>query len=142
MNVDECMEKGLLKPDKPDIQKALRSIVIARSKLSKAAKLQQANFIEDALVNGYASMFHAGRAILFRDGFKEKSHYGLYVYLSEKYKDKLEPRFLNELDSLRMERHDVQYALHPIKVSGEEIAGVLETARQFIDAIEKALKKS
>ena len=85
MNVDECFDKGLLKRDKPDKDKAIRSIEMAAFKLDKARNLFDKEVFDMALINAYISMFHAGRALLFKDGVREKSHYGLYIYLSEKY---------------------------------------------------------
>ncbi|MBI5060920.1 MAG: HEPN domain-containing protein [Candidatus Aenigmarchaeota archaeon] len=142
MNVEECIEKGLLKRDIKDVRKALRSIVVAKNKLSKAMKLNEVGFNEEGIVNAYSAMFHAGRGLLFRDGMREKSHFALCVYLKEKYKNALEPRFLNELDSLRMERHEILYSLDTIKISKEEVSDIISVAMDFISAVEKILGKN
>jgi uncharacterized protein (UPF0332 family) len=139
MDIRECLERDLLKKDVPDSRKAARSVAVARLRLSKAAKLISAEFFDEALVNAYAAMFHAGRALLFKDGFREKSHYGLYVYISEKYRDKLEPRFISELDSLRLERHAIMYSLESIGVSRKEAEDILGIAKDFVAALEKLL---
>lgn len=140
MDVKECIEKGLLKETKKDIEKTHRSIEVARNKLNKAMKLQESEFYEEAVVNAYSSMFHAGRALLFKDGMKEKSHYGLYIYIREKYKNKLEPRFINELDSLRLERHEILYSLDTIKIEKQACKDVISVAKDFVSAIEKIIK--
>ncbi|GEM_PF-186634 len=139
MDVKECLEKGLLKADRKDLGKAQRSMAAAKKKLDKAAKLADAGFYEESLVNAYSAMFHACRSILFRDGFKERSHYAVYVYLRENYKDRLEPRFLNELDSLRQERHEIMYSLDTIDVPEEDCRDMLSTAKSFISAVEKVM---
>ena len=90
MNINECIRQGLLKKIEKDDKKAVRSIGISKMKLSKASKLLDNGFVEDSVINSYAAMFHASRAILFMDGFKEKSHYAIYVYLREKYINKIE----------------------------------------------------
>ena len=97
MNVDECLEKGLLKRSQPDLKKAMRSIEIAEHKLELAEREFEAKIYENAIISAYTSMFHAARAILFRDGFTERSHYALFVYLSERYGDKIECSYLTEL---------------------------------------------
>jgi len=140
MDIHECLERGLLKTDIPDGKKAARSLAVARLRLIKASKLATAGFSDDAIVNAYAAMFHAGRALLFRDGFREKSHYGLYVYIGERYRDKLEPRFISELDSLRLERHEIMYSLDTIGVSQDESKHVITVAKDFVVAVEKILK--
>ena len=137
MDVRECLERGLLKEDAPDSKKAERSLAVAKFRLSKAAKLLAAGFSDDAVVNAYSAMFHAGRSLLFKDGFREKSHYGLYVYVSERYKERLEPRFISELDSLREVRHAIMYSLERIAVSHSEANDILMTARNFVSAVEK-----
>jgi uncharacterized protein (UPF0332 family) len=137
MNIDECIEKGLLKKDIADGRKALRSITVAKNKLSKANKLKEAGFEEDAILNAYSAMFHAARALLFLDGFREKSHYALLVYLKEKYRTKLEPRFINELDSLRLERHEILYSLDTVKISKTEVQDIISIANDFISSMEK-----
>ena len=85
-------------------------------------------------------MFHAGRALLFKDGFNEKSHYGLYVYIKEKYKDKLEIRFLNELDALRIGRHEILYSLESTKINKGDVEDVISVAKDFTSAVEKLVK--
>lgn len=141
VDVKECIEKGLLKESVKDVKKAQRSIIVARNKLNKAIKLEDAGFFEESLVNAYSAMFHAGRAILFRDGMKERSHYALFVYLKERYKDKLEPRFLNELDALRLERHEILYSLDTLKITKEETRDIISIARNFISAIERLIRQ-
>lgn len=137
MDVKECLEKKLLKKDTPDRRKALRSLEIALKKLEKAKKLHSANFFEEAVVSAYSSMFHAARAVLYKDGFKEKSHYALYVYLNEKYGGKIEKKLLIQFDYLRQERHDVMYALEETKLANEEVNAAISISRDFIEAIRK-----
>lgn len=111
MNIAECLEKGLLKQESPSVGKAKKSITIAQRKLESAKILVKLHILDMAEINIYAAMFHASRAILFKDGFKEKSHYAVYVYLSEKYHDKIPQKFLNELNVLRLDRHEIFYGL-------------------------------
>lgn len=140
MDLKECFEKELLRKETPDIEKAKRSIEIAKRKLENANKALNAEIFEDAIIDAYTSMFHASRAILFKDGIKERSHYALYVYLKEKYKDGLEPRFINELNSLRMERHELMYGLEKApEIEETEATAVILTAGDFIKAVEKLL---
>ncbi len=135
MNVKECFDKGLLKKDKPDRDKAIRSFEMAAFKLDKAKSLYNKMVFDMAIVNAYLSMFHSGRALLFNDGIIEKSHYGLYIYLSEKYSDKLEQRFLNELNALRLERHEVFYGLEKTEIEKAETKSAVETAEFFLKSV-------
>ena len=141
MNVEECLEKGLLKKDAKDINKALRSIEVAKHKLSIAQRTFEVEIYEESIINAYAAMFHSGRALLYKDGFKEKSHFGLFVYIKEKYKEKLEPKFLNELNALRLERHELLYGLEKAEIKEVEAEAVITIAADFIKAIEDIVKK-
>lgn len=137
MDVKECFEKGLLKKEKEDRNKSLKSIEMAEYKLEKAKSLFNKKIYDMSLVNAYLSMFHAARGLLFKDGVKEKSHYGLYVYLKEKYKDRIEQRFLNELNALRLERHEVFYGLEKIEIKEVEAEDVLKDTELFLEAVRR-----
>ena len=139
MNIGQCIEQGLLKRAAPDIGKAEQSLKVSSARLAKAKKLLSAGFTDDAAVSAYAAMFHAARALLYRDGFKERSHYALYIYISEKYVDDMEPRFINELDSLREQRHELMYSLNPPQISESEARQIISVANDFASATKKML---
>ncbi len=111
MNVDECIKKGLLLKISQDVPKALESIKTAKKKLELAKNESKHGLYEGAIVSAYTCMFHCARALLFKDGYKERSHFALGVYLKQNYRSKIESRFLNQFDSLRLQRHEVLYGL-------------------------------
>lgn len=137
MRLKECFEKGLLRKSAPDKRKALRSVQVAKNKMREAERLFGADFWNQTILAVYTAMFHAARALLYKDGIKERSHYGLYVYLREKYRDRLEFRFINELNVLREERHELMYGLEVEKHGEEEAQGLLKVCGAFIKAVEK-----
>lgn len=139
MNVDECLKKGLLKRERKDLQKASKSIEAAEHKLALAEKTLKARIYEDTILNAYASMFHSARALLYKDGYTEKSHYALYVYLKEEYRNKIEPKYINELNNLRLERHEVLYGLEKTTITKEESQEVTEIAREFTEKTRQLL---
>ena len=83
------------------------------------------------------AMFHAARAVLFRDGLREKSHDCIARYL-EKYVDdgSLEEEWVVLLDRIRDIRHQVQYTLYH-HTTEEETDSVLKSAKQFVQLIKK-----
>ncbi len=139
MDIAECLQKGLLKKDKTSLEKAARSLEIAQTKAEKAKELARLGILDMAEVNAYSSMFHASRALLFRDGFKERSHYAIYVYLKEKYETMLEPKFMNELNVLRLERHEIFYGLEEPKFDKNAIIKMIALVEEFIGAIKKII---
>lgn len=75
MNVNECFEKRLLKKGRPDKLKSEKALDMAAKALEQAEQLMEHEFYEQAILYSYTSMFKASRALLFRDGIFEKSHY-------------------------------------------------------------------
>ena len=138
MSVKECFEQGLLKKDKPDIEKARRSIEIAKHKLELARKEIDARIYENAVISVYTAMFHAARALLFKDGVKERSHWAVYLYIKEKYSEKLGIRLVNELNSLRLERHEAMYGLEKKEENMQEETEIeIGISKEFVASIEK-----
>ena len=85
-------------------------------------------------------MFHAARSLLFRDGFREKSHYCLARYLEEKYVDtgKMERIIVDLLDRFRELRHEDLYELDFFAVK-EDADEAVQNAERIIAAIRKLL---
>ncbi|MDO8660770.1 MAG: HEPN domain-containing protein [Candidatus Woesearchaeota archaeon] len=139
-NTEECLQKGLLKKGTPDFEKAESSLAIAEKRLEEVHKL--INLDSDLLlVQIYMAMFHTARALLFKDGIKERSHYCMFLYVKEKYGDKLEARFLNELNALREQRHEILYGLEICKNSLKERQQLLSTAKDFLKQVRTLLSK-
>ena len=77
-------------------------------------------------------MFHAARALLFRDGIKERSHLCTVSYLRETY-----PRLkhlANQLDSYRRNRHITLYGLDFL-ISDDEARQAVKDAELFYKQI-------
>jgi uncharacterized protein (UPF0332 family) len=113
MRLRECLEKTLLRRDRPDLEKSGRSVQVAEAKLGEAEKAFECGLFDAGVILAYTAMFHAARAILFRDGVVEKSHVCLVEYLREKYvkSGRLSETLVNSLDSMRLDRHETIYVL-------------------------------
>lgn len=138
LDLDECFEKGYL-------QKSPYAETLVRESMEKADDLlaQAKNNFENgsfdsALVMAYSAAFNAARAILFRDGFREKSHECVIRYLEKKHSE-IPGELIALLDKYRTSRHGVLYDVRysATKVEAEES---LEFAEKFIKEIEKIVK--
>ncbi|MCZ7356567.1 MAG: HEPN domain-containing protein [Candidatus Methanoperedens sp.] len=132
MKMAECFQKGLLKRTTPDMENALRSLELSRSNIEDAAENMSIHRYRVVAILSYTAMFHAARAILSRDGIKERSHECIPVYLKEKY-SQLET-LANILDSYRRFRHDAIYGLD-FAIDEKEAKAALDSAKEFLEKI-------
>ncbi len=129
MKMAECFQRGLLKKTTPDKENALRSLDLSKSNIEDALSIHRYRVVA---ISSYSSMFHAARAVLFRDGIKERSHECIPVYLKEKY-PQLETA-ANILDSYRRFRHDAIYGLD-FTIDDKEAKAALDSAKEFLETI-------
>jgi uncharacterized protein (UPF0332 family) len=110
--------------------------------LSEAMKNVGAEAYKSAISSFYLAIFHSARAVLFRDGVREKSHYCAGVYL-EKYveQDVFEGDWVLIFDRMRSVRHTDQYSFRT-PPSSEEVDSGIDIAGKFVDRMEKLLNET
>lgn len=141
MNLNDCLEQGLLVKTKADPAKAKSSLEMAKHKLELSQTEFEHDIFEGAIINAYASMFHSARALLFKDGFKERSHFAVYVFVSEKYGNQIERKYLSELNALRLTRHELMYGLEKsAEVQESNADTAIKMAEGFLDAVRKIVQ--
>jgi uncharacterized protein (UPF0332 family) len=137
----DCFEEGLLKKTEPNQKLSEQSILQAEHFLLEADKAIDAGLKDLALIALYNCLFHSARAILFRDGIKERSHYCLSKYIEEKYKEKefftLKQTII--LDSLREKRNEIQYSVKKTKIT-ENLDEIYNEAEEFLERTKEILK--
>jgi len=139
MNLKECLKERLLVKISPDKNKAASSLKIALSKLSEAKRLFEQEFFDNAIITAYTSMFHAARALLYKEGFQEKSHYAVYIFLEEKYSDKLPKNLIDVFYYYQKNRHNILYGLEDYHVSAEKAETAVIDAEDFLNKIKEIL---
>ena len=140
--IEDLIKKGLLTKTLRDVKKAEKSIDLAKQRLEKALEEMAVKMPDDALMSAYTSMFHASRALLFRDGFKERSHYAICEYIREKYSNNIEARYVNELNILRTIRHKVMYGdeeLNNRKIQETEARAAIQLAQGYLKQVRALL---
>jgi len=138
--VQECFEQGLLKKIKPNLKYSEQSIKQAEHFLDEADKLIENKINDMAFIALYNASFHAARALLFKDGVKERSHYCVNKYVEEKYQEKefITARQSIILDSLREKRNSIQYSLEQFEIEEHleeiynEVEGIIEKVKEII----------
>lgn len=94
-----------------------------------------------AQLSVYLVFFHSARAVLFRDGIREKSHYCLGIYLDLAYHKKslLEEEYILLFNRMRTARHQQQYSFHT-KPTMEELIETIKSVRDFKGRISRLLE--
>lgn len=115
---------------------------IAGQRLKEAGTSFKNGVYSGALILSYTAMFHAARAVLFKDGWAEKSHVCVAAYLKERYvqTEKLERRYLSMFDTGRIERHETLYGLEAT-TSSEDAEHVLNKAKEFVTKVAEIVRR-
>lgn len=139
-DLNDCIKEGLLRSIPPSSEKAEGSAKAAQRWLEEAEKDFSGKAFNSCVMAAYLAMFHSARAILFFDGFREKSHYCVARYLEEKYVAKrlLERKWVELLDHSRELRHDDQYAISFLATEGEA-ESAMKAAKEFVERMTKLL---
>ena len=139
-NVEDCFRFRLLRKINPDKEKTKRSLEISDIKLEEARKALNLKIFEYVILGSYMAMFHSARALLYKDGIQEKSHFALFIYLKEKYKEQIPINILNLLNIHRTERHEAMYGLE-YRPTEEDALTAVEDAKIFVKEVKKAIEK-
>ena len=133
------MEKGLIRRMVKSERLAEASIKKAKVLLAEAkADLEDEHF-NSAMVMAYTALLNSCRAILFKDGYRERSHACVARYLESKYRDKIPAEDIELLDYFRETRHDVQYDVDYL-AERETAERIVDFTGRFIDLVEKLVK--
>lgn len=137
-NIEDCFKFRLLRKIKPDKDKSSKSLEIAEKSLIKAKDSLKLKIFDFVILKSYMAMFHASRALLYKEGIQEKSHFAVSVYLKEKYSNKIPLPVINLLEIHRTERHEAMYGLeYEPEEKDAELA--LKDAEVFVNEIKKIL---
>lgn len=131
MNLPECFEKQLLVRARVSDETVKGTLGLAKHCIERAAGTLKIGYFDVSFTLAYQSMLHAARAIVFKDGIKERSHLCVILYLKERYKQNPAMlKHLNLLDSYRISRHEIVY--RGGEVSKKECLRVIKDAQEFL----------
>lgn len=141
-DIKKLIESGLLRRIPSSKQKAGESIKASEDWIKESEQNLRNNSLKSCILTSYLAMFHCGRAILFLDGYREKSHFAVARYLEERYVKKklLDEKWIKLLDHYREKRHQDQYNLSFV-VTKKETEEALKIAKDFINEIKKLFEK-
>jgi uncharacterized protein (UPF0332 family) len=88
-----------------------KEIQAAQSDLQDALDSMQNNKFKWATIQSYYSMFHSARALLFKKGYREKSHYALFLAIRELYSKEIESSLITRFEQGMELRQEADYGL-------------------------------
>ena len=89
----------------------LKEIESAQTDLQDAQDSLQQNKFKWATIQGYYSIFHSTRALLFSKGFREKSHYALLLAMRELFPKELGSSLMLQFEEAMGLRQEADYGL-------------------------------
>ena len=115
----------------------LKEIEAAQGDLHDAQDSLERKKFKWATVQGYYSMFHSARALLYHRGFRERSHYALLVAVRELFGNELGKSLISRFaDSMGL-RQEADYGL---KFSEAGATETVEGAEDFLKRAQELLK--
>lgn len=139
MMLKELFEKRLLRKIPKDLDKSKKSLEISKKYLNDCKKLSMIPIFNLVILSAYTSMFHAARALLYRDGIQEKSHYAVFIYLKDKYANDIGNELLFEFSNAREQRHDGLYGLES-EFNDDDAKHIVNVAESFYKKINEILR--
>lgn len=136
--IRRLLEERKLIRIKTDRKLVLKEIAAAKSDLKDAKESFGIKKYKWATIQGYYSMFHTARAMLFKKGYREKSHYALLVAIRELYANEIERSLFQGFEHGMYLRQEADYGL---KFSENGALDVIETAEKLLEKAMAILKK-
>lgn len=114
-----------------------KEIEAAQSDLNDARASLDQNKLKWATIQGYYSMFHCARSLLYSKGYREKSHYALSVAVGELFSNDLDTVMIDAFRNAMDLRQEADYGL---KFSNEGAIETIENAGLFLAKVKEILK--
>jgi len=122
---------------KPDRKLVIKEINGAESDLDTAkGSLGDQNF-KWATVQGYYSMFHSARALLYSKGFREKSHRAILTALRELFQNEIDLSLLDSFSDAMDLREAADYGLTYSETGAVDI---IKSAEKLLAKAKEILK--
>ena len=115
----------------------VKEIRAARSDLQDAHDSLDARKFKWATIQGYYSMFHSARALLYHRRLREKSHYALLVAIRELYAEELGKDLISAFEDGMELRQEADYGL---KFSEDGALDTVGNAEGFLKKSKEILK--
>ena len=129
---ERCVKERRLIKIKPSNEMIKKEVESSEYDLERARNSLGEEDFKWAAVQSYYSMFHAAKALVLKEGYREKSHFCLVIALKELYvkEDRLNAEMVENLELCMSLRHEADYGLTYHQESAET---ALKYAEEFLD---------
>jgi uncharacterized protein (UPF0332 family) len=136
--LQKLLEERKLMKMRTDRKLVLKEMAAAKADLKDAKESLEISKFKWATIQGYYSMFHSARALLYDKGFREKSHHALLAAIRELYAYDIERSLIQDFEHGMYLRQEADYGL---KFSESGARDVIETAEKLFARASTILKK-
>ncbi|MBL7131745.1 MAG: HEPN domain-containing protein [Candidatus Omnitrophica bacterium] len=135
----ECLDKGKLRKFSAAKGLVFKELKSSKADLKAAVESCDNKNYKWSTIQAYYSMFHAGRALIYSKGYRERSHYCLIVALKELFiaEGLLKETLVEALQTAKTLRENADYENEFSKVSAQAL---LHKARELLKQAEIILK--
>jgi len=136
---DEMLGKDKLQKIDADKDMIAKELEGSEYDLEKAKETFENEDYKWATIQAYYSIFHSVRALIYKKGYREKSHFALLIAFRELYVNEklIDRKFSGYFDDAMGLRESADYDLTFSKESAEEI---IRMAEEFIEEAGRMLK--
>lgn len=113
-----------------------KEVAAAQSDLQDAQDSLESAKHKWATIQGYYSMFHSARALLYSKGYREKSHHALLVAIRELFSKELKPSLIDKFEDAMNLRQEADYGLKFSQAGAKE---TIEGAEEILSATQAIL---
>ena len=140
LEFQRCLDKHWLVRMPEARSLSSRELDVAGDDLTEAQAAYERRSYKWSTIQAYYAMFHAARALLYSQGYREKSHRCLSVAMRHLFVAKgiLEAVLIDGLDDVRALREDADYRTEFSPIGAEHSVNV---ARQLVDRAGELLAK-
>lgn len=134
---NDCLRLGTIKSYSATNEEIIKELGQSDNDLIRAKETMQARDYKWSTIQAYYSMFHAARAVLLSNGYREKSHKCVLFFLESLVEDgRLEPHFARYFGSAMFLREEADYEATYAEQSARD---TVENASTFIARMKKLL---
>jgi len=140
LDFQKCLENKKIKPFPKGKVLVSKELEIAEDDWKTAKESLTKKNYKWSTIQSYYSMFHAARALLYHQGYRERSHYCLVVGIRELYVNK---NLLNSslLEALQLGKTLRENADYYAEFSQSEAKNMLDKTKEFLDETRKILER-